>query len=236
MLQVTSWLFSPMSMKPRPSTTSPLPSAVTAPRRTSWPISTSATSPHPDGHAVLGRHDDVLDLLDVDRPADAVDEEHLAVLADVAAADVAVVLLDGLDHFVEGQAVLDEPGRVDADLILLLVAAPGVDLGGALHRPHLRLDDPIVDGAQVGGVVALAGHDVMEDLAQPGGHRPHLRAARCRCGSWTAAQPLVDHLPGEIDVGAVLEHDDHLRQAELRDGPDGLRAGAARSTPARPGR
>ena len=44
-------------------------------------------------------------------------------------------------------------------------------------------------------------------------------------GSCTAAQALVDHLPGEINVGAVLEDDDHLREAELRDGPDGLEAG-----------
>jgi hypothetical protein len=35
---VTSWLFSPMSMKPSPSTASPLPSAVTAPRRISRPV------------------------------------------------------------------------------------------------------------------------------------------------------------------------------------------------------
>src|SRR3990170_2203817 len=42
--RVTSWLFSPMSMKPSPSTTSPLPSAVTAPRRISRPSTTRATS------------------------------------------------------------------------------------------------------------------------------------------------------------------------------------------------
>ncbi len=48
-----------------------------------------------------------------------------------------VVLLDGLDHLVEGQAVLDEPVGVDADLVLLFVAAPGVDLGHAVHRAQL---------------------------------------------------------------------------------------------------
>ena len=60
--QVTSWLFSPMSMKPRPSTTSPLPSAVTAPRRISWPICHVGHVADADRHAVLGRDDDVLDL------------------------------------------------------------------------------------------------------------------------------------------------------------------------------
>ena len=36
-------------------------------------------------------------------------------------------------------------------------------------------------------------------------------------GISTVAEPLVDELPGEVDVGAVLEGDDHLRQPELRD-------------------
>ncbi len=45
MAQVTSCVFWPISMKPRPSTTSPAPSAVTAPRRISEPMVTSATSP-----------------------------------------------------------------------------------------------------------------------------------------------------------------------------------------------
>jgi len=40
----TSRLFSPMSMNPRPSTISPSPSAVTAPRRISRPSTTRATS------------------------------------------------------------------------------------------------------------------------------------------------------------------------------------------------
>ena len=43
--QVTSCEFSPISMKPSPSTTSPCPLAETAPRRISCPIVTSATSP-----------------------------------------------------------------------------------------------------------------------------------------------------------------------------------------------
>ena len=129
---------------------------------------------HPNGHALLGRHHDVPDLLDVGGPADAVDQEHLAVLANVAAADVAVVSLDGLHDLVEGQAVLDEPGRVDPHLILLFVAAPGVDFGSALGGPQFRLDDPIVDGAKLRNIVALAGHDVVEDLAQPRRYRPQL--------------------------------------------------------------
>src|SRR5262249_60143991 len=128
-------------------------------------LSTPSTAPAPpaSGHAVLARHNDVLDLLDIDRPADAVDEEHLAVLASIAVADISVVLLDSLNDFIKGQAVFDEAGRVDANLILFLIAAPGIDLGGALHRPHLRFDDPIMNGAEFRSVVAPAGHHVMKD-------------------------------------------------------------------------
>ena len=48
------------------------------------------------------------------------------------------------DHLVEGQVVLEQPVGVDADLVLLLAAAPGVDLGRARHGAQGRLDDPVV--------------------------------------------------------------------------------------------
>ena len=103
-----------------------------------------------DRHAVLGGDHDVLDLLQVDRAALAVDQQHPRPDGDAPAADVAVVLLDGLHNLVERQAVLDQPLRVDADLVLLFVAAPAVDLGHAGNGPKLRLDDPVVNGPQLG--------------------------------------------------------------------------------------
>ena len=125
---------------------------------------------------------------------------------------------------VEGQAVLDQPVRVDANLVLLLEAAPAIDLGGARDGAQLGLDDPVVNGAQIGQVVALAGDDIVKDLAQAGGDRSHLgpfHAGRQLDGG----QPLVDQLAGEVDVGAVVEGDDHLRQAELRDRAELLQTG-----------
>ena len=96
-------------------------------------------------------------------------------LADVAAADVEVVLLDCFDHVGERQVVLDEPLGIDADLILLLVSAPTVDLGGTADSAHLRPDDPILDRAQLGSVGPLPGHDVVKDFAQARCDRSHLR-------------------------------------------------------------
>ena len=154
--QVTSWLFSPMSMKPRPSTTSPLPSAVTAPRRISWPIVDLGHVADADRHAVLGRDDDRLDLLDVRRAAEAVDEQRSALPARMLPPPT-LRLFSSTASTTSSKVrpCLISRFGIDADLVLLLVAAPGVDLGHAGHGPQLGLDDPVVDRAQLGDVVAL---------------------------------------------------------------------------------
>ncbi len=79
--------------------------------------------PDLDRHAVLGGHHNIPHLLGVDDTPLPLDEEGLAVLADGAAADVLVVLLDGLHHLVEGQAVFDEPVGVEAHLVRLSPSA-----------------------------------------------------------------------------------------------------------------
>ena len=58
---------------------------------------------------------------------------------------------------VERQAVLDQPVGIDADLILLFVAAPGVDLGHARDGAQLRLDRPVVDRAEVRQLLSSLG-------------------------------------------------------------------------------
>ena len=93
----------------------------------------------------------------------------------------------GLDDLVERQAVLDQPVGIDADLILLLVAAPTVDLGRAGHGAQRRLDDPVVDRAQLGRIGPLPGDDVMKHLAQAGRHRAPSWAGRLPCGISTVA-------------------------------------------------
>ena len=65
----------------------------------------------------------------------------------------------------------------------------------------------------------LARQQVVIDLAQAGRHRPHRRPADA-FGELGFAQPLVDLLPGEVDVGPVREDGDDLREAEFRDRAD----------------
>ena len=140
-----------------------------------------------DRYAVASGHDDVLDLLDVDRAALSVDEQHAAHVADVASADVAVVGSQGRDHFVEGQLVTDEPLRIDPHLKLLFVAAPTVNLGDSGHAAQLRLHNPVVNRSQLSQflhadfvrqfreVDPRFGQHIVEHFAEARGDRPHLR-------------------------------------------------------------
>ena len=231
---VTSWLFSPISMKPRPSTTSPLPSAVTAPRRISRPSTTSATSRMRTGTPSFAATITSSISRLVRDDADALDQGRLAGLVDRAAADVGVVALQRFDDVRQREPARRQRHRIDDDLELLLVAAPRVDLGDARHGDELRADDPVLHRSQLGGALALARDHVVKHLAEAGRHRPELRpldAAR----QLHRVDALVDDLAREIDVGAVLEQDGHLREAELRDRAHLLESGQSRRSPARPG-
>ncbi len=84
-----------------------------------------------DGHAFLGPHDDLSDLLDARRAAQALHEQHSARLADVAAADVELFFSTAPMTSANVRSCLISRCGIDADLILLLVAAPTVDLGRA---------------------------------------------------------------------------------------------------------
>ena len=65
-------------------------------------------------------------------------EDHLLVaLLDVAAADVAVVLLEHVEDARQRQVIFGEPLGIDDDLVLLGLAAHGVDLDDAGHGAQL---------------------------------------------------------------------------------------------------
>ena len=169
----------------------------------------------------MGGDHDVADLLEVADPADAVDQQRLAGGDHLAAADVGVVLLQGGADLAQGQAVLDQPFRGDDDVVLALQAAPGVDLGDAGNLAQLRLDHPVVQGAQlIEGALGIVGaQHVVEDLAQPGGDRPEFRALD-PCRQFHGGQALHDQLSRIVDWHIVAEGHHHLRQAELGDRAD----------------
>jgi hypothetical protein len=69
--------------------------------------------------------------------------------ANVAAADVAIVLLDCLDYLRERQLMLDEPLGINTYLVLFLVSAPAINLRHPFHGPEVRPDDPVMNSAQL---------------------------------------------------------------------------------------
>eukprot|EP01022_Parablepharisma_sp_SALTPOND_P027440 TRINITY_DN665_c0_g9_i1.p1 TRINITY_DN665_c0_g9~~TRINITY_DN665_c0_g9_i1.p1 ORF type:complete len:1867 (+),score=739.92 TRINITY_DN665_c0_g9_i1:18974-24574(+) len=190
-----------------------------------------------DGHAThIGQHDiaDVFHGADLARGADQV---LLAASLDVAGADIAVIFFQRLDDAVHGHAVGGQPlgGRRHQEFAR--VATDGVDLGHARHQAQLRLDDPVLDLAQVAGVIGcaigfagvLAGfHGPQVDLAQAGGDRSHGRIDATRQLAPGLLQAFVDQLAGEVDVGAILEDHRHLRQAVARQRADLFQLGQAR--------
>ena len=108
-----------------------------------------------------------------------------------------------------------ELDRVDHDLDLPLVAAPGVDLGDAGTERSWGLMIQSWTVRSSASDLALARDEVVEDLAQAGRDRARAAGRSIPAGSSTAREPLVDHLAREVDVGAVLEDRRHLREAEL---------------------
>ena len=181
---------------------------------------------HAQRHALARGHHDVGDVGQAQHPPGRADQRLLTAALDVAGADAGVVALERDHHVVEREAVRHELGGVGRDLEILRVAADGVDLGDAGHGAQLRLDDPVLDFAQVGRRVGravgllgagLGAHRPHVDLAQAGGNGPQGRGDARRQALGGLLHALVDELAREVDVGAFLEDHRHLRQAVARD-------------------
>ncbi len=183
---------------------------------------------HIDRHAVLGDDLHVFEFLDAGRAADAVHQQHVAFAVDVAAADVEVVPAKGVDHILKGDVVFVQERGIDADLILFLESAPGVDLGGSGNGPELRADGPVLQRADFRPAFRFgifgSKEQVMKHLTQAGGHRSEFRTRRARW-QFELGQSLADQLPDEIQIGPVVKGHRDLGDAELRDGADLDKAG-----------
>ena len=107
-------------------------------------------------HAVLGGDDDLPYLLEiVVRPRPCTSNMPPSWLM-LPPPTLKLFFSRGLDHFVEGQVVLDQPLGIDADLVLLLIAAPAVDFGHARNRADCGPNDPVVHRAQLARAAAGA--------------------------------------------------------------------------------
>ena len=151
----------------------------------------------------------------------AAEHDLLVALLDVAAADVAVVLLEHVEDLGERQVVLGEPLGIDDHLVLLGLAAHGVDLDDAGHGAQLPRHVPIEQRAQLHRRVAIALEVELVDLAEARRHRRQLGAAvGGRDVGFGHLEPLGDELPRQPDVHLVVEDDGDGADGGARDRPD----------------
>ena len=139
---------------------------------------------HAHRHPAGVGQDDVADVVQRLHLARRAYQQLLAALFDVAGAGVAVVAVERRHHVLQGQAIRCQALRIGRHLVFLGIAADGIDLGHARHVAQLRLDDPVLDLAQVGRRVwravslfcaLLRFHRPQVDFTEAGGNRPHRR-------------------------------------------------------------
>ena len=192
---------------------------------------------HPDWHAARAAEDDIANVLQrLDLPR-CPDQVLFAALFDVTRTHVAVVSIQRRHDVLQGDAQRGQSLGYRRDLVFLGIAANRVDLRHAGHVAQLRLDDPVLNLAQVGGRVghairflgAVLGLDRPQvNLAQAGGDWPQRRRDAGRQFFPRLLDAFIDQLAREVDVGAVLEDHGHLRQSIARQGTGLLQVGQAR--------
>ena len=195
---------------------------------------------HLHGNAVeLGEYD-VLDVADAIalrqilraaavHQADAADVHGLLADIDRTAADVDVGIRDGADDLGQGDVVGVELMKVDLDLVLLRGSAPRVDLHDARHRKEAPLEDPVLDGAQVGqSEMGRSGDLIAIDLADQA-RSENLRGDVIR---QTDVLLEVDRGlgEGEVVIDAVIESHADEGEAVERCRADVLDAGRRRKS------
>ncbi len=127
-------------------------------------------------------------------------------------------------HRLERRAVRRERVGVDGHLVLAHLAADGGHLGDAGHALHGVAQEPVLVAAQlVAGVLAgPVDQRVLEDPADAGGVGTELGLhARGQLGG-DLGQVLEHAGARPVDVGAVLEDDVDVAEAEVGEAADGL--------------
>ena len=166
------------------------------------------------------------DVLRIVHAAHGADGELFGAAADDAAAGVLDVLRDEVGQFAESHAHFGQRIGLGLNDELLFVAAALVDFSDARHGAQQRLDDVFLDFAQldqllqfgrrfvlcVGAVVDA----VVEDFPKARADRREFGQRARRQSFQHTLQALGHELARAVDVGAVLELDRHLREAELR--------------------
>src|SRR5206468_1402754 len=120
----------------------------------------------------------------------------------------------GMDHFIQSYAIVFELGGVYQDLVLLDFSAEDGDLRDAWYGEQTRPDRPVCESPQVHGRRLTRGQADLQDDADGGGDRHHLRLV-CSFGEAPSRKLhlLADELAGTEDVRARLENASDDRQS-----------------------
>ena len=141
------------------------------------------------------------------------------------AADVFIVAADGGIDICNRYAKLHQLFRRHDHLILLEIAAEGVDFVYSGNTFQLRCNNPLLNGSKVRQVsnflLRITWHlsfkRILVNLSHGGANRPHSD----RNALWnllpSLRQPFEDQLPGKVDVNIILENNGDNREAKLGD-------------------
>jgi hypothetical protein len=153
----------------------------------------------------------VVDALDIPQPPD-----HEFGLAHFhqAAAHIRVAALDGHADFLDGDVVGPQLVGVHDHLVLLDISADGGHLGHPRHAGQFVAQKPVLDGAQLRQVVAVALQGVFVDPADTGGIRTQGGVTPLGQAAGNEIQVFQHTAAGPVKVGAVFENDVDERNAE----------------------
>ncbi|MNH16993.1 hypothetical protein D3C79_766460 [compost metagenome] len=102
------------------------------------------------GGAIDAGNNDVGDVFGGVHLARCANQQLLAIALDIPSTDVGIVALQRRDQVIEGEFVGGQALELGRDQVLLGMATDAVDLGHPGHVAQLRLDDPVLDDAQIG--------------------------------------------------------------------------------------
>ena len=179
-----------------PATLSPLPSRVTAPLPRHLADRHVGDVGDEDRDAVDRGDDDPLQVLDPGGEAQPADGEALRAVLDEAAGEGRVVLREGRHDLPEREAEAVQLARVDEDVELLRLAAPGVDLRDAAHGAQARADVPVLQRLLRHRVGDVPLDEVLVDLAEGGRHRAERRLGPLRGGERARRSPARPRAAG----------------------------------------
>jgi len=163
---------------------------------------------------VLQHH--LFDGIDIGQKRLAAYEPPFVVMVDVSAAGRQVILFEDREYLFQRDVERGHAIRIGADFEAFVEPAVGVDFGYPLAA-KLRGDVPVENRPQLHGCVPCPADFELQNFSQSRGHRAQFRVAVAgRDFVLGFAQFLGDKVPRPVDVGPVVEHDRHHRQAELR--------------------